>query len=557
MESLVRLKSFGVRNLKSFGSEKQILDLKPINILVGKNSSGKSTFLRAFPLFRQSLETRTSKSPILWNGPIIDFGDFSTAINRDGNDICFDFSFGEVNQKKENVDLMLRIKKEKDKIINEVTFKFSSFVFTIHYDEDDKLILISLSNDKNTYHFDLDKIFISKGSSIIFPLRFMVNLESGRFKEVGVDELLEEILEQIHREKLDENFNGILESFGMYERFQWVVDDVVQNKQNFVNKKNRNEYIKSKFTDTFVSNNYIKFLGGDDLLDSSRINAKDKKKFLDNINQTVERFSILATREIESNFLQDNGFLDDMFLLKEAQKSMPYVYDIILFMKSIFTSLRYMAPLRAISERYYRYQNLSIEEIDSSGSNLPMYLNSLSYVDMSNLNQWLKMFFDFKLMPTQTGHHYEIRVCEGEDEEFYNISDKGFGFSQLLPIIVSIWISQNRQKGRGDRYNNQPIIYAIEQPELHLHPALQYKFGVMLANVIESDRNNRIQFIIETHSKSIIDGLSDVIKKNKLDHEQVNIYIFDKDENRKTKVQRAFFNEKGFLRNWPIGFFTP
>lgn len=64
-------------------------------------------------------------------------------------------------------------------------------------------------------------------------------------------------------------------------------------------------------------------------------------------------------------------------------------------------------------------------------------------------------------------------------------------------------------------------------------------------------------FIIETHSKSIIDGLGDAIKDNVIDNEKVNIYIFDKNEERETKVQRAYFSEEGYLRNWPIGFFTP
>ena len=57
MES-IRIKNF--RSLQDTGN----IDLKPITILVGKNSAGKSTFLRTFPLFKQSVEERT-KAPIL------------------------------------------------------------------------------------------------------------------------------------------------------------------------------------------------------------------------------------------------------------------------------------------------------------------------------------------------------------------------------------------------------------------------------------------------------------------------------------------------------------
>lgn len=80
----------GVRNLRSFGAEKEIVPVRPVNILVGKNSCGKSTFLRTYPLLRQSIEGDT-RTPILWYagyGGYVDFGDFKTSV-RDGEDQLF------------------------------------------------------------------------------------------------------------------------------------------------------------------------------------------------------------------------------------------------------------------------------------------------------------------------------------------------------------------------------------------------------------------------------------------------------------------------------------
>jgi len=54
--------SFGVSSLQRFKLVSPI-ELKP-TLLVGRNSRGKSCFLRAFPLLRQLLTTRIS-SPIL------------------------------------------------------------------------------------------------------------------------------------------------------------------------------------------------------------------------------------------------------------------------------------------------------------------------------------------------------------------------------------------------------------------------------------------------------------------------------------------------------------
>jgi len=86
------MRSFGVRNLRSFGEESPAIPIKPINILVGKNSCGKSTFLRTFPLLRQSIQVDT-KTPILWFGSLVDFGDFDTALHDGGGkSISFEFN---------------------------------------------------------------------------------------------------------------------------------------------------------------------------------------------------------------------------------------------------------------------------------------------------------------------------------------------------------------------------------------------------------------------------------------------------------------------------------
>lgn len=86
----------GVANLRRLEDVPPI-DIKPITVLVGRNSSGKSTFLRSLPLLRQSVTTRTS-SPILWYGDWVDFGDFEGSVrdNLDEREISFSFGLDEV-----------------------------------------------------------------------------------------------------------------------------------------------------------------------------------------------------------------------------------------------------------------------------------------------------------------------------------------------------------------------------------------------------------------------------------------------------------------------------
>lgn len=76
------MRSIRLKNFRSFEDTDRI-ELRPITILVGANSSGKSSFLRFFPLVRQTVEAAT-QSPLVWYSDkgYVDFGDFSQAVRR-------------------------------------------------------------------------------------------------------------------------------------------------------------------------------------------------------------------------------------------------------------------------------------------------------------------------------------------------------------------------------------------------------------------------------------------------------------------------------------------
>lgn len=78
-------------------------------------------------------------------------------------------------------------------------------------------------------------------------------------------------------------------------------------------------------------------------------------------------------------------------------------------------------------------------------------------------------------------------VLSGESTKITNV---GYGVSQALPIIVAIF---EEHKGSA---------YAIQQPEIHLHPRAQAALGDLFFNITIMDKK---QFIVETHSDFIID----------------------------------------------------
>ncbi len=101
---------------------------------------------------------------------------------------------------------------------------------------------------------------------------------------------------------------------------------------------------------------------------------------------------------------------------------------------------------------------------------------------------------------------------------------------------------------------------AIEQPELHLHPAHQARLARMIVGALKASREagREVPIMIETHSEALVNGLGDFIEARELSPDDVQIVIFEQDEaTRQTKLRIASYDEDGALRNWPFGFFAP
>ena len=116
----------------------------------------------------------------------------------------------------------------------------------------------------------------------------------------------------------------------------------------------------------------------------------------------------------------------------------------------------------------------------------------------------------------------------------------GFGISYVLPIIVA---SLHAPEGS---------IVIIENPEAHIHPGAQAK----LMELICKSAKNGVQFIIETHSDHIINGLL-VATKNKIIYPQdSSIYYFDRNEKKHaTEAIHLPVLEGGKIQRPPKGFF--
>ncbi|WP_245432455.1 AAA family ATPase [Rhizobium sp. WW_1] len=226
-------------------------------------------------------------------------------------------------------------------------------------------------------------------------------------------------------------------------------------------------------------------------------------------------------------------------------------------LRSIFSATLYIGPARARSERYYRYQDLAVSEIDPDGKNFPMFLNSLRVSQVQEFSDWVRKLFGYGVSLSRSTGHISINLTNGGDET--NIVDVGYGVSQILPVLGQIWWARNRVISRESR---SPLsLLVIEQPELHLHPAHQ----ALLADALVGDatasieRNNsagRMHYVVETHSETLVNRLGEFIAAKRVDPSEVQVILFEPDDDgTTTKVRTVEYNSDGALIDWPYGFF--
>ncbi len=127
--------------------------------------------------------------------------------------------------------------------------------------------------------------------------------------------------------------------------------------------------------------------------------------------------------------------------------------------------------------------------------------------------------------------------------------DVGIGISQVLPVLVLAYGSQGK-------------LLAMEQPEIHLHPALQAELGDVFIEAALGERKNT--FILETHSEHLILRLMRRMREShqhketglpKLTPADVSVLYVEPDGTRSI-VREMPLNELGELvKSWPGGFF--
>ena len=89
-----------------------------------------------------------------------------------------------------------------------------------------------------------------------------------------------------------------------------------------------------------------------------------------------------------------------------------------------------------------------------------------------------------------------------------NLTDLGFGTSQVLPVLVAV-----NQLSPGS-------VFVVAQPETHLHPEAQARLASYFVRLA---KERSITFIVETHSEYLINRLRRLVAEGEIAEEDVSV----------------------------------
>ena len=255
------------------------------------------------------------------------------------------------------------------------------------------------------------------------------------------------------------------------------------------------------------------------------------------------------------------------FGLTMMQPLPPIIQEVTSDLEKALSDIHYLGPLRSPGKRHY-VGSPNLDTDDPTGESIPFLLTDSAIYQSKifhclpnrkaskeslakALNFWLYYLRTGK-EPAQSNDNAEIDVSIKNDlyveikiksvteTQHYPLIDSGFGYSQVLPILVKGLLAKPGQT------------LMVEQPELHLNPALQVRLAEFLVAMVRAGK----QVLIETHSEHIIDAIRVLNVEDETGQlENMSRIFFIDIESDKPRVLPLDIQKDGSVPDWPPHFF--
>ena len=594
----------GIENFKAFG-KMQRMPIKPITLLYGPNSAGKSSLLKAILMFKQTLdEGKSKKGALIPRGQLLDAGTYRDFIN--GHDEEKEFGFSITMDPSEGIDsqedwseswyptstiaLDMRFALDEQRNIRVKAIDVSDHVggevitaYRLLVDIPEMQSVIAMwerAGQKFIENNDPETVEKSSYKEIKKELEKLRNSKMLCRTQLNLDH---PCVEEYWDSQID--YNRAQQSEGEELWDMGLAAEVTRLEERLAKAKAKEVKAEEK---TFESNQakeeikkcerYLSFVKSlhketQDLSERDYGMIMMMMKLFSH-SDTVDRLIELSNCFPQKLVTGDEyKFIHEVFqagALRESEEAHCYLlpYAAVLLASRFFqdelAATNYIGPIRAMPERMYAYSGTAPLTVGSKGENTADILITRPDI-LDKVNAWLKRLeagYHIDVRPV-VRDYYEVVLINTETGAESCIKDVGFGISQILPILVDGLLS-DRYEWNGqyhDRYEWRGKI--IEQPEIHIHPRLQTDLADFF---IEGVKTRQCQYIIETHSEHILLRLLRRIRETTngelqegqppLKPEDVAV-IYAKPTAHGTELTELRISEDGdFIDPWPAGFFT-
>lgn len=563
----MQLTQIALKNFRVF--EEAQLDIKPITIITGANSSGKSSVFKALMLLGENAKKNNLTKLSFESGGHI-LGSFESVRKR-GCKVNDRIGFSLKGNFKDLTTILIYIfgQDENNGILSSSLVLANSNIpliklskntnYTLDFNAecitesnfDFKNLIQELFNKQLDNIVTVEKLYQEQEKILLEDIE--KNAESNLVEE---KETLEQTLKQKlielentyqqaksqtndedELDRLDKEFNEKKEA---EERQTWYVK-FEGIKQKYISQakeaesENLKETINEDYRQSVIFQIQKKIVI--EQLNKSKIEElpidlenwvqQFKDKFLS--NESIAE-NPLNTYSAESGIEADDYIVDNLLRLDIRRAIYEYIIKEYIHLITNFIDFTHLPAVRGKQERIITFSNQN-DVLENAVLNLLQKnynpQNPNPDEKQQFIRKWLSNSIDKEKRKFEIGYDIEIETIDGNsvklkilsDEnntEGRNLADFGLGISQLLPIILTCAIAEPH------------TLICIEEPETNLHP----KFQSMLAEMfVDAHKTFKVQFALETHSEYLIRNLQYLIANQTITNDFVKIYYFNRPEN--------------------------
>ncbi len=225
--------------------------------------------------------------------------------------------------------------------------------------------------------------------------------------------------------------------------------------------------------------------------------------------------------------------------------------------ETLIDRLFYLGPLRDYPRRQYTWTGSSPTDVGSRGE---LTINAIMAATAAGKTVQMRkrarykpfqeaiaerlkdmgMIGGFSVAEIAQGSNlYQAKVWRDSASPEVLLTDVGFGVSQVLPAIALL------------NYVPPGALVILEQPEIHLHPAVQSALADAIIDIAEA---RDLQVVVESHSEHLLRRLQRRVAEERIPADFVKLYFVSQHRG-EARIADIGLNTYGEIEHWPEGFF--